>query len=234
MDFFHNLVAAPPGSYARTFCFKFLKIFFSNFYRWTSLSWLSWIFLSLILPKLPVFSLNLTLRFFTVFSSGWLCQQLMKSKFARRLSSGVRPSSFVHPSVVSIIFEQIAWLSFKFGCGFPRAIPLGWFFFLNFRKKKFFFIFYKYFFVFSNMGLTTWEQKIENATPATNRSRKFSNFSWIFFPTVLTQLSEYFKTLLLQMAAKRFQTCPEFSSEFSSQWSSQNGVWDFWNFESDF
>ncbi len=39
--------------------------------------------------------------------------------------------------------------------------------------------------------------------------------------------SENFKTLLhLQIAAKRFETCPE----FSSQWSSQT-TWDFWNFE---
>ena len=39
---------------------------------------------------------------------------------------------------------------------------------------------------------------------------------------------ENFKTLLLQqIAAKRFETCPE----FSSQWSSQNFVWNFWNFE---
>ena len=35
-----------------------------------------------------------------------------------------------------------------------------------------------------------------------------------------------FKTLLLQIAAKSFQT-----SEFSFQWSSQKFVWDFWNFE---
>ncbi len=40
--------------------------------------------------------------------------------------------------------------------------------------------------------------------------------------------SENFKTLLLlQIAAKSFETCPE----FSSQWSSQSYVWDFWNFE---
>ncbi len=33
--------------------------------------------------------------------------------------------------------------------------------------------------------------------------------------------------LLLQIAAESFQTFPE----FSSQWSSQNRFWDFWNFE---
>ncbi len=42
-----------------------------------------------------------------------------------------------------------------------------------------------------------------------------------------TNGSENFKTLLLQIAAKRFQTSPE----FSSQWSSQNYSWDSWNFE---
>ena len=35
--------------------------------------------------------------------------------------------------------------------------------------------------------------------------------------------SANFKTLLLQIAAKSFETCPE----FSSQWSSQNNFWDF-------
>ena len=40
--------------------------------------------------------------------------------------------------------------------------------------------------------------------------------------------SENFKTLLLlQIADKNFQTCPEVSSE----WSSQHYVWDFWQFE---
>ncbi len=40
--------------------------------------------------------------------------------------------------------------------------------------------------------------------------------------------SEDFKALLLrQIAAKSFETCPE----FSFQWSSQSYVWDFWNFK---
>ncbi len=39
---------------------------------------------------------------------------------------------------------------------------------------------------------------------------------------------ENFKTLLpLQIAAKSFETCPE----FSYQWPSQSCVGDFWNFE---
>ncbi len=39
--------------------------------------------------------------------------------------------------------------------------------------------------------------------------------------------SEKFKTLLLQIAAKTYETCPE----FSSQRSSQNCIRGFWNFE---
>ncbi len=39
--------------------------------------------------------------------------------------------------------------------------------------------------------------------------------------------SEISKPLLLQIAAKSFETYPE----FSSQWSSQNYFWDFWNSE---
>ena len=48
-----------------------------------------------------------------------------------------------------------------------------------------------------------------------------------FFVNMGSNGSENFKTLLLlQMAAKSFETCPE----FSSQWSSQNQVWDFFKF----
>ncbi len=54
----------------------------------------------------------------------------------------------------------------------------------------------------------------------------FSNFLQIFF--IFFNMgpygSENFKMLLLlQIAAKRFETCPE----FYSQWSSQNYAWDF-------
>ncbi len=58
----------------------------------------------------------------------------------------------------------------------------------------------------------------------------FLDFLWIFFVFVNMGPygSENLKTLLLlQIAAKSFQTFPE----FSPQWSSQNYVWDFWNFE---
>ncbi len=67
-----------------------------------------------------------------------------------------------------------------------------------------------------------------------------SNFFWIFgisfcdflriflvFVNMGPYRSPDFKTLLLQIAAESFQTY----SEFSSQLSSQNYVWDFWNFE---
>ncbi len=60
--------------------------------------------------------------------------------------------------------------------------------------------------------------------------KTFSDFLRIFFVFVNMGPygSENFKMLLLlQIADKSFQTFPE----FSSQWSSQNHVWDFWNFE---
>ena len=51
---------------------------------------------------------------------------------------------------------------------------------------------------------------------------------FVVFVNKETYGSKNFKTLcLLQIAAESFQTVPE----FSSQWSSQNYVWDFWNFE---
>ncbi len=55
---------------------------------------------------------------------------------------------------------------------------------------------------------------------------EFLNFNDFFF--VFVNMGPYgrenFKTLLLlQIAAESFQTLPE----FSSQWSSQNYVWDF-------
>ena len=50
----------------------------------------------------------------------------------------------------------------------------------------------------------------------------------IFFINMGSNGSENFQTLLLlQITAKHFQTCPE----FSSQWYSQNYVGDFCNFE---
>ena len=57
----------------------------------------------------------------------------------------------------------------------------------------------------------------------------FFDFLRIFFVFVNMgpNGSENFKTLLLQIVAKCFETCPE----FFSQWSSQNYVRDFWNFE---
>ena len=56
--------------------------------------------------------------------------------------------------------------------------------------------------------------------------RHFMNFLQIFFVSVNMGPcgSENFKMLLfLQITAKSFQTC----LEFSSQWSSQNFIWDF-------
>ena len=87
--------------------------------------------------------------------------------------------------------------------------------------------------------MTLWEPKFQNATP-TNRSRQLLNFSWMFFPMVLTKIrmgflklgfffvflnigpyaiyipydrSQNFKMLLfLQIAGESVQAFPEFSS----------------------
>ncbi len=95
----------------------------------------------------------------------------------------------------------------------------------------------------------------ENSKRYTNHSQKFSNFSWIFFPMVLTKLrlgflkfwklnfndfffvflnmghyygSQDFQTLLLlRIAAESFQNF----SEYSSQRASQKYVWNVCNFE---
>ena len=57
------------------------------------------------------------------------------------------------------------------------------------------------------------------------KKKCFRIFFW--FVNMGPHGSPDFKTLLLQIAAKSFQTF----SEFSSQWSTQNYIWDFWNFE---
>ncbi len=56
----------------------------------------------------------------------------------------------------------------------------------------------------------------------------FTNIICFVFVNIGPNGRKNFKTLLhLQIAAKNFETCPE----FSSQWSSQNCVGNFWNFE---
>ncbi len=102
------------------------------------------------------------------------------------------------------------------------------------------------------MGPYAWEPKFQNATPS-NHSQKFSNFPWILFPMVLTKIRKcdfwnfenwnfdiFFVFSLTwdpmglkiskrysYKSVESFQTC----HEFSFQWSSQNYFWDFWNFE---
>ncbi len=116
-----------------------------------------------------------------IFSSTWLCQQSSPS-FSRAPS--VRRSS-----VASIISEVIAWISFKFNCGFPWTICRD----LFCHFWLFYLLFYEYFSFSFNMG---------------------------------PHRSENFKTLLfLHIAAESWQTFPE----FSSQWSSQKYISDFWN-----
>ncbi len=80
--------------------------------------------------------------------------------------------------------------------------------------------------------------------PPTNGSRKFSNFSWIFYPRFLTNLrlgflkieNYFFLTFFLSFSTMGVKISKPHSSyksqpKFSSQWSSQNCVWHFWNFE---
>ena len=61
--------------------------------------------------------------------------------------------------------------------------------FFEFLKKKtcFFLIFHEYFSFSLPCGIA-WEQILQNTTTPTNRSQKFSNFSWFFLPMVLTKL----------------------------------------------
>ena len=90
--------------------------------------------------------------------------ELMKSKFDRRPS--------VRLIVASIISEPIAWISFKCWLLLPLVHTPR-----NFLNSGFFFFFYFFsnIFHFRKHG-TLWEQKIQNTTPPTNRSRKISNF----------------------------------------------------------
>ncbi len=82
--------------------------------------------------------------------------------------------SSVPPSMLQLyLFLMHGFLS-SFGCCFPWAIPSDLFWI--FEKKT---DFLRIFFVFVNMDAISWQQKFQNATPPTNRSWTFSNFSWI-------------------------------------------------------
>ena len=94
--------------------------------------------------------------------------ELTKSQFVRR--------PYVH---VAIISEPNVRISFRFWLLLPLGHTFGRFF-------LFFFLFFTNIFYFRSHG-TLWEWKFQIATP-TNRRRKFSNFSWIFFLMVLTKL----------------------------------------------
>ena len=173
------------------------------------------------------------------FSSAWLCQQ----------SSWNRNLPIVRPSVcVAIISEPNVWISSKFlVAAFPEPYAQMFFelFFFFFDFLRFFF------FVFVNMGpygspdfktllLLQITAFFLNFLPNGPHKTTFGIFKilineifTIFFPFSLrwdpmgVKMSHPLELLLLQITAKSFQTSPE----FSSQWSSQNYVWDFWNFE---
>ena len=106
-----------------------------------------------------------------IFSSGWLCQQ---SSSNRNLSVVCRPS------VSQLSLNLMHGFLFNFGCCFPWAIHSDVFWI--FEKKNVFLIFFTNIFHFHLHG-TLWEPRFQNATPpSTNRSRKLSNFIWIFSP----------------------------------------------------
>ena len=93
------------------------------------------------------------------------------------------PSSVRRPSMLQLSLNLMHGFLSNFGCCIHWAIrsDVFWIFF-----KKNLGDFLTIFFVFVNMG--PMGAKIQNGTPPTNRSQKFSNFSWISFPVVLTKL----------------------------------------------
>ncbi len=94
--------------------------------------------------------------------------------------------SVVRPSVSPLSLNLMHGFLSNSGCCFPWQ-DTG--FFLKFFAKKKFGDYFTNIFIFINM--TLWVQKFQNATPPTNRSRKFSNFYWIFFLMVLTKLRTF-------------------------------------------
>ncbi len=161
-----------------------------------------------------------------------MSKELMKSKFVSL------------PSVrVAIISEPNARISFKFWL----LLPLDHMHFFNF-----FIFFYEYFSVLVNMRpmgakiskcYSSYKSQPKvltlflNFLPNGPHKTTFGIFDilkieiltdFIRFRNIGPDGSENFKTLpLLQIAAISFETCPE----FSFQWSSQNYVYDFGNFE---
>ncbi len=80
---------------------------------------------------------------FPIFSAAWLCQQ---TSWYRNWCGVQRPASVVHPSLVSIISELMAWISFKFQLLVVLHNTPGCC--LDFWKKSFSDYFMTYFFFF--------------------------------------------------------------------------------------
>ena len=171
------------------------------------------------------------------FSSAWLCQQCSWNW----KSSGVRPSVRLwHRLSLKLLHGFLS----NFSCGFPWAICADFFF--PFRKKNIL-ILLRIFFVFVNTG----PYRSENYT--TQKFKSFLNFlpngphktafgifemlkieifrNFIHFRWHGTQWKWKFQNSVPPTNRnQKFQTCPA----FSSQWSSQNYVGDFWILSSDF
>ncbi len=126
----------------------------------------------------------------------------MRASIVRR-----RPS--VHPSLNSSFSKTALWVQAKFWNYLSTISPdlFCLFFFFKIFNCPFCFSF-----------SLTWAQEsqtFQNFTPPTNRSRKFSNFSWILVSNILTKSLLYLCGVLFM------------SDRLSSVWG--NCFWMFWN-----
>ncbi len=158
--------------------------------------------------------------------------ELTKSKFVRRPSGGLWHQLSLNLSH-GYLSSFICWLSWGIR-------PGG---FLIFQQKIYFWDLLRIFCVFVNIG-SYGSKTFQNANPPTNRTRKFSNFSWNFsivltkvpffdfwnfYITILTSVLHflYHGTLWEQNlqnatpSSNHYRILPEFYSQLA----------EFWNFE---
>ncbi len=166
--------------------------------------------------------------------------ELMKSKFARR-SSVVRLWQRLSLNLLHAFpSHQI------FGCCSPVPYARFFFFFLILENMYFGF-FLRISFVFIQHGSKNFKKLFllqlasENVQTLPDFFSQWSSqhYAWNFWKFLKNEILKIFFSLepngienfntlfLLQIAAKSFQTWPD----FSSQWSSQKRNGDFWNFD---
>ncbi len=158
------------------------------------------------------------------------------------MSAELRKSKFVRVAI-----RSVARISFKFWMLLPLSHTFGRFLILKKKARlQFFTIYLLFIFILVSMGpyrSKTMKRLLLQITlllnflpngPHKQPVWNFCNFkNWNFnelftfsFNMGRNGIENIKKPLLLQMEVKRFQT-----SEFSSQWSSQNLCWNFWNIE---